>query len=119
MQMKKRNILSKVVILASLCSAFILIASENMKNFKPKNGYVPNEETAIRIAQAVWIPIYGEKQIEGEKPFRAKLLNGRTWLVEGSLNQSDSDTNDTELGGVASAEIAKDDGRIIRVTHGK
>jgi hypothetical protein len=80
-------------------------------NYKPKNGYVPDEETAIKIAVAVWIPIYGEKQIEGEKPYRAKLDKG-VWTVEGSLLEG-------WVGGVAVAEIAKDDGCILRVSHGK
>ena len=80
-------------------------------NYKPKEGYVPDEETAIQIAVAVWIPIYGEEPIEGEKPYRAKLDNG-VWTVEGSLPEG-------WLGGVAVAEIAKDDGCILRVSHGK
>jgi hypothetical protein len=36
-------------------------------NYKPSQGYVPNAETAIRIALAVWEPIYGKKQIDSEK----------------------------------------------------
>ena len=80
-------------------------------NYKPKEGYVPDEETAIQIAVAVWMPIYGEKQIEGEKPYRAKLNNG-IWTVEGTLP-------DEWVGGVAVVEIAKEDGRILRVSHGK
>jgi hypothetical protein len=27
----------------------------------PKDGFVPNEATAIKIAIAVWTPIYGDK----------------------------------------------------------
>jgi hypothetical protein len=80
-------------------------------NYKPKEGYVPDEKTAIRIAVAVWIPIYGEKQIEKEKPYQAKLDKG-VWTVEGSLPEG-------MAGGVAIAEITKDDGRILRVSHGK
>jgi len=80
-------------------------------NYKPKEGYVPDEKTAIRIAVAVWIPIYGEKEIEKEKPYQAKLDKG-VWTVKGSLPEG-------WLGGVAVAEIAKDDGCILRVSHGK
>jgi hypothetical protein len=85
--------------------------SSGKHNYKPKEGYVPDEKTAIRIAVAVWIPIYGEKQIEEEKPYQAKLDKG-VWTVEGSLPEG-------WLGGVAVAEIAKDDGCILRVSHGK
>ena len=72
---------------------------------------VPDQETAIRIAVAVWTPIYGKKQIESEKPYKATLKN-EVWYITGSLPEG-------WLGGVAEAEIAKDDGCIIRVSHGK
>jgi hypothetical protein len=90
-------------------TAFVI--AESKHNYKPKEGYVPDEKTAIRIAVAVWIPIYGEKEIEGEKPYQAKLDKG-VWTVEGSLPEG-------WLGGVAVAEIAKDDGCILRVSHGE
>ena len=97
-------------VLVTLAAA--LLAAELPKdNYKPKEGYVPDEKTAIKIAVAVWLPIYGEKVIEDEKPYRAVLSNG-VWFVEGSL-----DTN--SVGGVAEAEISEDDGRILRVSHGK
>ncbi len=85
--------------------------SDSKHSYKPKEGYVPDEKTAIRIAVAVWIPIYDERQIEKEKPYQAKLDNG-IWTVEGSLPKG-------WLGGVAVAEIAKDDGCILRVSHGE
>lgn len=87
--------------------------AEDKHNYKPKEGYVPDEKTAIRIAVAVWIPIYGEKEIEKEKPYKAKLDNG-VWTVEGSLPEGKY-----VRGGVAEADIAKDDGCILRVSHGK
>jgi len=59
----------------------------------------------------VWEPIYGEEKIAREKPYRAVLRNG-IWVVEGSLRAGSA-------GGVAIAEIAQDDGRILRVSHGK
>ena len=78
-------------------------------SFKPKRGYVPDEQAAIAIAVAVWIPIYGKAEIEGEKPYHATLKDG-VWTVTGSLP-------DGYNGGTAFAEIAQDDGRILRVTH--
>jgi hypothetical protein len=77
--------------------------------FKPKHGYVPDARTAIKIAVAVWEAIYGEEKIAGEKPYRARLTNG-VWTVEGSLPAG-------SVGGVAIAEIAKNDGKILRVIH--
>src|SRR4051812_16090351 len=54
------------------------------KGYLPLQGFVPDSATAVRIAVAVWIPIYGAQQISSEKPFVAKLQNG-VWTVTGSL----------------------------------
>jgi hypothetical protein len=78
---------------------------------RPKAGFVPDKETAIAIAQAVWTPIYGKKTILKERPFRTTLTNN-IWIVQGSLPEGYN-------GGVAVAEISKEDGRILRVYHGK
>src|SRR5437870_913236 len=59
-------------------------SSSQTASSKLKNGYVPDEQTAIAIAVAVWTPIYGKAQIESEKPFRATLRNG-IWTVGGTL----------------------------------
>ena len=65
----------------------------------------------MSIAEAIWIPIYGIKQIESEKPFSAELKDG-VWTVTGSLPAG-------WKGGVALIEIAKQDARVIRVSHEK
>jgi hypothetical protein len=80
-------------------------------NYKPSQGYVPDAATAIKIAVAVWEPIYGQEYISQQKPYTAVLVKG-IWIVEGALPKH-------LLGGVAVAEIAKDDGRVLRVSHGK
>ena len=77
---------------------------------EPKHA-VPDQATAIKIAVAAWEPIYGAAHIAGEKPYRAKLHRG-VWTVTGSLSRG-------MKGGVALAEISAENGRIIRVTHGK
>ena len=79
-------------------------------NLIPEDGYVPTEEVAIKIAVAVWEPIYGADKIADEKPYRATLREG-IWTVQGSLK--------TKKGGVALAEISRRDGRILRISHGK
>lgn len=86
-------------------------SGEKQHSFEPKEGFVPDEGTAIRIAEIVLIPIYGEEKIKSERPFRATLKNG-IWTVEGTLPQG-------FLGGVAIIEISKRDARILRVSHGK
>jgi hypothetical protein len=80
--------------------------------YVPVEGYVPTAEVAIKIAVAVWEPIYGAQAIAEEKPYNATLDEG-VWTVEGTLPKR------YKKGGVALAEISKRDGRILRVAHGK
>jgi hypothetical protein len=77
----------------------------------PADGFVPNAQTAIAIARAILVPIYGREQIEIEEPLSAKL-EGEVWTVRGHLPPH-------LLGGVAEVEISKHDGRILHVFHGR
>ena len=99
--------------IAILASAVVLAGCtlSPAHNYKPSIGYVPDAKTAIDIAVAIWTPIYGKNEIEEEKPYKADLRNG-IWYVSGSLP-------DGWRGGVAGAEIRKDDAKVIRVTHGR
>jgi hypothetical protein len=94
-----------------LALGFVILSFADKKNFHPKNGYVPDSETAITIAVAVWAPIYGRDQIEKEKPYHAVLRSG-TWTVTGSLPENAD-------GGVAEADISKETGCILRIIHGQ
>ena len=80
-------------------------------SFEPPEGFIPNEKTAIRVAEAVLSPIYGEEQILSERPFSARLRGG-VWTVSGSLPEGAD-------GGVAEIRIAKKTGCILSVIHGK
>ena len=79
-------------------------------SYTPPKGFVPDSITAVRIAVAVWGPIYGDSTIQHEAPFHAVLSHG-IWTVTGTLSRGP--------GGVAIAEIAKVNAAIIRVSHGK
>lgn len=83
--------------------------NSNQSTYKPKNGYVPDEQTAISIAVAVWIPIYGKEHIESEKPYKATLKEG-IWTVTGTLPEGFD-------GGTAEAEISQESGCVLRIIH--
>ena len=83
-----------------------------VKGYVPPNGFVPDSGTAVRVAVAVWIPIYGASQIRSEQPYVATLKDG-VWTVTGTLPRQ------YNLGGVAMARISKRDGRILFVLHGR
>ena len=107
--MNKKTLLGLCAV--ALAAAIALAADAPKHNAKPKQGFVPDAKTATTIAVAVWEPIYGADKIAKQKPYRAVLTNG-IWIVEGTFHSSG-------FGGVAVAEISKDDGRIVRVSHGK
>lgn len=72
---------------------------------------VPDAATAMSIAYAVAIPIYGKKQIDSELPLHA-ILKGQTWMVEGTLPKGVE-------GGTVFVEIDRASGKIIYLLHGK
>jgi len=100
----------------------VLLSSSSFQTDKFRD-YVPNKATAIKIAEAVWLPIYGEK-IYSERPFEATLRGDTLWVVTGTLNGAngyDSTTGELSVtvGGVVYIEIRKKDGKILIVNHGK
>ena len=80
-------------------------------SYVPDAGFVPDDRTAIQIAEAVLTPIYGAEAVKHERPFTASLKDG-VWTVVGSLPRGG-------VGGVALVEISRKDGRVQRVSHGR
>lgn len=89
-------------------SSILLHAYGKQDNYQ---NFVPDEQTAIKIAEAIWLPIYG-KEINNEKPYTVRLKNDSVWVVCGSLPPH-------SYGGVAYIEIQKKDCKILKVTHGR
>jgi len=112
----KNKLLIVICILATTVNFGASIKKRNdylkaQTGYIPKDGFVPNQVTAIKIAIAVWTPIYGA-EISKNTPFKIKLKNG-VWYIEGSLPANFT------LGGVPYIEIQKTDGKILKVMHGK
>lgn len=103
----------KIIILIIACLAYQTAVADDQSthNYIPKDGYVPDSKTAIKIAEAVLSTIYGESVVKKEKPLVASLKDD-VWTIEGTAPKD-------VQGGTALIIIAKSDGRIIRVTHGK
>jgi hypothetical protein len=83
--------------------------SKRARSDHPKDGIVPNADTAKRIAEAVASGLYSQETATHERPFRARL-RGNVWTVMGTLPP-------LALGGVAIIQISKDDGRILFAHH--
>jgi NTF2 fold immunity protein of polymorphic toxin system component len=107
--------------LSILCLSIVIVSFAMAQGIQPKEGFVPNQETAIRIAEAVLIPIYGKDRLESERPFTAELKENK-WTVYGTLRCSDGKSGSTTVGcrgGVATVEISKLDARVLSVSHGR
>jgi hypothetical protein len=115
--MKKLIYFSLALVLS--CSVLACLSKDNAEqsstnaalnnNSNLTDDLVPDQQTAIKIAEAIWLPIYGEKVLS-EKPYAAELKNG-VWFVNGTLKE--------EKGGVAYIEINKKDCKILNVYHTK
>jgi hypothetical protein len=96
----------------------VLLTAANAQSYTPKDGFVPDSTTAVRVAEAVLIPVYGKAKIESERPFKATLEKG-VWTVDGTLHCSDRKggvTTDCD-GGSAEVKLSKADGRVLKMIH--
>jgi hypothetical protein len=81
------------------------------QSFQPEAGVVTDEKTAIQIAEAILLPIYGEKTISMQRPLTASLKAG-VWTVQGTLPEGWD-------GGTATVRLSKKDGRVLFICHYK
>ena len=111
--------IKKIIIYGSLivcvCLIYIFIggnrrASSLTLNY-PKNGLVPDESTAIKIAEAVGNNIFG-KGLKDYKPFQATLENDSIWHIYGLPKEA---WFEIQIGGCPEFEIQKKDGKILRI----
>lgn len=84
-------------------------AMEQYVSDQPPDGFVPDERTAIAIAEAVASALYGQELTKSERPFRGRL-EGDAWTVIGALPGPIE-------GGTALIQISKSDGRILFAVH--
>ena len=81
----------------------------------PARDYVPNAKIAVEIARPVLNHIYGEDDINKQKPFNVYLINNKVWHIEGSLNPPSK----YYKGGVFIIRIKMKDGKILSIGHEK
>ena len=86
-------------------------SSVGAAGYVPRAGFVPDEQTAKAIAEAILIPIMGRRLVDSEKPLHAEL-HGDVWIVTGHLDRE-------MVGGVAEVRIDKKNGAILGFAHGQ
>jgi hypothetical protein len=75
----------------------------------PPQGIVPDEETAVNIAKAVFAPIFTSEEIAKYNPYHAQFKDG-VWIVYGTLKPG-------SRGGTPQLRMQKKDGRVLEVWH--
>jgi NTF2 fold immunity protein len=75
----------------------------------PAQGIIPDEVTAVKVAEAVFTPIFGAEEVAKYSPYHARLAKG-LWTVYGTLKPG-------SRGGTPQMTIQKNDGKVIEVWH--
>jgi hypothetical protein len=86
------------------------LSLKSARSIHPKNGWVPDEATAIRIAEAVAIAQWGEPQIAKERPFKARLRDD-VWTIMGTLHPQGA------FGGTAVVQLSRNSGAVLLALH--
>ena len=73
-------------------------------------GLVPDAKTAVIIATAILNPIWGEQELNNQKPFDVVLLNGKIWSVNGK-----SPDKKGFHGSTIYILIRKSDGKVLKM----
>jgi hypothetical protein len=76
----------------------------------PAAGVVPDEQTAVKIAEAIFPPVFGAAEVGKWQPYHAQLDKDGVWTVYGTLPSGFH-------GGTPMLKISKRDGRVLEVWH--
>jgi hypothetical protein len=93
-----------------LAGAFVAAGQTPTKH----RDYVPDEKTAVRIAEAVLIAQFGEERVKAQLPLRGNNSYGDTWIVQGT-EPGPPRTGPPPKGGGMAVMIDKHSGRIVSV----
>jgi hypothetical protein len=100
-----------------VCALLLLATLLLPKDTNRKADMFRIPTTAVKMAEAVLTPVYGEQQVLSERPYIATLKEG-VWFVDGTLHgpgaSADGNVHCTE-----GAAISKENGRILSRGHGK
>jgi hypothetical protein len=95
------------LVAAMVCSS--AVAQNVPALFDRLGGLVPDEQTALKIAEAVLVPIYGRK-IMDDKPYIIKHADGK-WTIAGSIPKG-------FVGGSFHIVIQQRDAKILEIGCG-
>jgi hypothetical protein len=76
----------------------------------PPSGVVPDESTAVKIAEVVFQPVFGLEEVAKWQPYRAQLDTTGVWTVYGTLPRGFK-------GGTPMLKIRKRNAAVLEVWH--
>lgn len=81
-------------------------------------GPISDADTALKIAEPEMIRVYGASVIASERPLNAGSWKDM-WVVSGTLHCGHHNGGTSTLcpGGVATAHLSKNDGRVVEIFH--
>jgi hypothetical protein len=100
-----------LLMIATLCLSSASLAQNVPKIFECNGGVVADKETAIRIAEAILSPVYGEEAIREQRPYQVTLKDGK-WTVDGTAAPPG------HVGGRFHIIILQSDGRVLEIGYG-
>lgn len=75
----------------------------------PKEGLVPDKDTAIKIAEVILFRLYGERDVTSQKPYGV-TEDENIWWVCGTLKKDD-------LGSVFTIAISRQTAAVLYLEH--
>jgi len=105
--MRKANIGIVYILVFVFFTVFTIktaVGSDTPNGYIPKDGFVPNEVTAVKIAEAVITALDSEKWMTQNRPYKGKLKKGM-WVIKGKPGDEQ-----------VYLEISKKNGRIANFT---
>ncbi len=75
----------------------------------PKEGYVPDKDTAIKIAEVILFRLYGERDVTSQKPY-VVTEDENIWWVCGTLKKD-------ELGSSFTIAISRQTAAVLYLEH--
>jgi len=87
--------------------ATVTAASPTTRVKLPQRGVVPDEATAVKVAEAIFVPVFGEEEVAKWRPYHAQLKDG-VWTVYGTLKPG-------SRGGTPMLAIQERDGKVLEI----
>src|SRR5690242_2289965 len=108
---------------SAICGLFLAVTLSGQSSPPPTSIRVPDEATALKIAEPALVKTYGRRQIDYERPLKATIDKG-IWTVGGTLCCPDRNGHRTCeqgmcVGGVAVLKLRQRDGKILSINHYK